>query len=104
MNLIEEALAETVADLTKALDKAKIEIENCKSFDWQNAMIELTAERDTLRAENEKHQEIFSWLLGENGEFPESTPGKRYGFRTELRKRLAQSLLSGSNKSCEVGK
>lgn len=59
---------------------------------------------DALRAENEKHQEIFSWLLGENGEFPESTPGKRYGFRTELRKRLAQSLLSGSNKSCEGGK
>lgn len=36
-----------------------------------------------------KYQSIFAWLLGEEGDFPESEPGKRYGFRSELRKRLA---------------
>lgn len=35
------------------------------------------------------YDEIFKWLLGESGDFPRSEPGKRYGFRTELRARLA---------------
>lgn len=34
------------------------------------------------------HEAIFRWLLGEDGDFPESQPGRRYGFRTELRARL----------------
>lgn len=42
----------------------------------------------SLRAEHDAHASIFRWLLGEEGEFPESLPGRRYNFRTELRARL----------------
>lgn len=43
----------------------------------------------TAEAEEKKYNEIFSWLLGENGDFPVSVPGNRYNFRTELRQRIA---------------
>lgn len=35
-----------------------------------------------------KHESIFKWLLGEEGNFPLSEPGKRYNFHTELREKL----------------
>jgi hypothetical protein len=43
---------------------------------------------EVLKVVKEKYDPIFKWLLGENGDFPESEQGKRYNFRTELRKRL----------------
>jgi len=49
----------------------------------------LRSDLATARAERNEHLEIFAWLLGESGEFPESKPGARYNFRSELRKRLA---------------
>lgn len=36
----------------------------------------------------ERYQDIFSWLLGENGEFPNLSQKPHYRFRTELRERL----------------
>lgn len=42
-----------------------------------------------LESEREAHLSIFRWLLGEEGEFPESLPGRRYNFRSELHQRLA---------------
>lgn len=36
-----------------------------------------------------KYESIFKWLLGEDGDFPESVPGHRYNWRGELRIRLA---------------
>lgn len=47
---------------------------------------------EVLKVVEKTYDHIFKWLLGENGDFPESEPGKRYNFRTELRKRL--QLLS----------
>lgn len=35
-----------------------------------------------------QYDDIFKWLLGENGDFLQSEPGKRYNWRSELRKRL----------------
>lgn len=43
-----------------------------------------------LTEANAKHDEIYKWLLGESGDFPLSEPGKRYNWRTELRRRLAE--------------
>lgn len=46
-------------------------------------------ENKRLNSRLEAHKEIFSWLMGETGSFPPSEAGKRYAFRSELRKRLA---------------
>jgi hypothetical protein len=48
----------------------------------------LTHEIEMLTARDNQHQEIYDWLLGESGDFPASEPGKRYGFRTELRRKI----------------
>lgn len=37
----------------------------------------------------QQYDDIFSWLLGENGDFPISEKGKRYNWRSELRQRLS---------------
>jgi hypothetical protein len=50
----------------------------------------------------EQYNDIFMWLLGEKGDFPESIPGKRYGFRTELRAKLAALKAKGGEDN--VGK
>lgn len=39
--------------------------------------------------EREKYDEIFAWLLGEKGDFPNLAEKPHYRFRTELRARLA---------------
>jgi hypothetical protein len=65
---------------------------------WSQAC---TPERITrlvaLARQGAAYDEIFLWLLGEAGDFPESAPGRRYGFRTELRARLnaARALPDG---------
>lgn len=46
-----------------------------------------------------KETEIFNWLLGLGGDFPASEPGKRYGFRTELRKKLLDAGYSFDSES-----
>lgn len=62
-------------------------------FNDRLAQINTSLIADEVRKVVEKtYDPIFKWLLGENGDFPESEPGKRYNFRTELRKRL--QLLS----------
>ena len=52
---------------------------------------------DSLRAELAAYDDIFAWLLGERDEFPESLPGRRYGFRSELRERLNTVRASGED-------
>ena len=51
--------------------------------------------RSLLLAHEEKVQrgydEIFSWLLGEKGDFPDLSTKPRYKFRPELRERLAHT-------------
>lgn len=59
----------------------------------------LSSSLPEMRRQLAAHEEIFAWLLGERGEFPESVPGKRYGFRSELRKRLAASRVPLSDPS-----
>lgn len=41
-----------------------------------------------------QYEDIFKWLLGENGEFPNVMDKPHYAFRTELRRRLT-SLQTG---------
>lgn len=45
-----------------------------------------------------KETEIFNWLLGLSGDFPPSEPEKRYGFRSELRKKLLDAGYSFNEK------
>lgn len=47
--------------------------------------------------EAKKHEDIYKWLLGEAGDFPVSEPGKRYGWRIELRQRLAHLKEKGQS-------
>ena len=46
------------------------------------------------REEQEKYANVFNWLLGEDGDFPPSEPGRRYNWRGELKTRLATILQS----------
>lgn len=72
-------------------ENAKLKAESTVRLQaWESA----TREIEKLNSSIAKYREIFKWLLGESGEFPESIPRKRYGFRTELRKRL--EALEGS--------
>jgi hypothetical protein len=73
-------------------------VEYAKKFGVANAIAaalqecELAAYAAQPRSQSEDAViSIFRWLLGEEGEFPESLPGKRYGFRSELRKRLEEA-------------
>lgn len=38
--------------------------------------------------DRKKYDQIFKWLLGKNGDFPDLSQKPHYSFRTELRKRL----------------
>ena len=49
---------------------------------------QLRSDLATARAETLEARRIFAWLLGEEGEFPTSEPGRRYGFRSPLREKL----------------
>lgn len=57
-----------------------------------------TEREEAIEKTEKKYAEIFSWLLGESGDFPRSEPGKRYGFRTELRQRLSLIGEKGADK------
>lgn len=48
-----------------------------------------------FREQEAKHQEIYSWLLGENGIFPISEAGRRYNWRDELKKRISELTKKG---------
>lgn len=49
----------------------------------------LTTFAHTIREEEfEKYDDIFAWLLGEHGEFPDLSQKPHYRFRTELRERI----------------
>lgn len=60
----------------------------------QNAKAQLVAliklQQEALHAE---YDEIFKWLLGESGDFPQSVKGARYNWRPELRNRLNKLRL-----------
>lgn len=63
--------------------------ENCKNA--TQAILDLI-EQTCLEAE-QQHIEVYLWLLGRNGGFPKSEPGKRYNWRTELRERIPKRTL-----------
>lgn len=42
-----------------------------------------------VAGERERYAEIFAWLLGEGGDFPDLSQKPHYSFRTELRKKLS---------------
>lgn len=53
---------------------------------------------ESLLVERESnHVEIYKWLLGYY-DFPESQPGKRYNWRTELRAKLPEHIKAQLNK------
>lgn len=48
---------------------------------------------DALAENNQRVIDIFKWLLGMGDDFPASEKGKRYAWRTELRKKLPKDIL-----------
>ncbi len=46
--------------------------------------------RETLEEIENKYKDIFDWLLGQNGDFPNLAEKPHYSFRTELRERLSR--------------
>ncbi len=49
----------------------------------------IEAKAEGAREREKKYADIFSWLQGLNGDFPDLSQKPHYSFRTELRKRLA---------------
>ena len=49
----------------------------------------LLGQQDGERRVEAKYKEIFDWLLGLNGDFPNLAEKPHYRFRTELRERLS---------------
>lgn len=91
LNLTEEQLR----DLLFYIVKAKRLNKNIKDL-----IINLihTEREEAIEKTEKKYAEIFNWLLGESDDFPRSEPGKRYGFRTELRQRLSLIGEKGADK------
>lgn len=46
----------------------------------------------------EIHDEIYTWLLGLGGDFPQSEPGKRYNWRSQLREKIPKDMLYSINR------
>ncbi len=57
--------------------------------EWRAELLSLRDEVIALREQVDRQKAVFQWLLGEDGDFPQSEPGHRYNWRIELRKRLA---------------
>ncbi len=54
----------------------------------------VASEKERAVSERESaYQEVFEWLLGEKGGFPDLSQKPHYSFRTELRKKL--QLIKG---------
>lgn len=43
----------------------------------------------TAEEQERKYEEIFKWLMGEKGDFPDLSKKPHYSFRKELRKKLS---------------
>lgn len=65
-----------------------------KDFEWEalERAVQHLIDRGVAAEKEDKitqYEEIFSWLLGENGNFPDLSQKPHYSFRSELRKRLS---------------
>lgn len=83
MTAPENTLRESIDDFIAEVEQGNQTHEEAT----EQAMQAFTAAMET---ERKQYDEIFKWLLGESGDFPESLPGTRYNWRPELRKRLAE--------------
>ena len=91
--------ADTTRSLAYDFDEGRIDANT-----YTQAIIDKTAKAESsitayITKREQKYQEIFTWLLGENGEFPESEKGKRYNWRPELRNRLKALQNSQADES-----
>lgn len=84
-------------DIASRLDSRKEEI--IKQYDHEEYGVfarmrqeidEALAERQSCEEMVEMYDEIFKWLLGEKGDFPDLSQKPHYSFRTELRAKLTQ--------------
>ena len=79
----------TINDAVEELKKMQCSNDSCKAFsEYELEQLTKTLteiDKQAREEEGKKYSEIFKWLLGESGDFPQSEKGKRYGFRTELR-------------------
>lgn len=74
-------------------------LEPALTSDIAEIVLEVLA-AETLKAREEveqKYADIFAWLLGEKGDFPNVTDKPHYSFRTELRKRLSTLSEGGED-------
>ena len=82
----EDLLSRELDVLENAISDENRELAICSREEvWKkiDRLISLVVEQ-----EKEKYKEIFEWLLGEKGDFPDLSQKPHYSFRTELRERL----------------
>jgi hypothetical protein len=88
-------MSDTLQELRDAITDISVKFHNRDSSPellerYITAMEKLFEIYATKREQD--HVGVYRWLLGYE-DFPESLPGKRYGWRTELRKRMPEGTL-----------
>lgn len=79
----EADLGITSADIRKTVNVEKLRAVILKE--------KFLSERQGAEKVEAKYADIFAWLLGERGDFPNLAEKPHYRFRTELRERLSRT-------------